>query len=358
MVSHLLARGASIHQCNKKGFYPLHIVVDEDLTEITDILLNAGAAINQQEDNEWGDTPLTIAVCANKTSMVSHLLARGASVHQCNKKGFYPLHIAAENGFIEITNILLSAGAAVNQQADNVWGDTPLVTAISNNNANMVSHLIARGASVQLCNKQGCYPIHFAAENGDINIMNILLNEGNAFVDQRLNIKRRPDTALTIAIRNKHQQIMQRLVDAGANPKLCKEIEIPQEFFDFLIHHHPDAYLDLMKIEKRELDTKIKNKMPIPKTATLIGETISGIKQLKIFAQSKIRFFAFDVNFSKKILTCYNQDREKFLEIHFTTLEQLKSASFEADDLIEKIKLIAIYLCASSNKYQMLRHTM
>ena len=110
---------------SNEGLYPLHIAVNEGFIEITDILLSAGADVNQQADSEWGDTPLISAVHTNNTNMVNHLLARGASVHQCNKKGFYPLHIAAENGFIEITGILLSAGADVNQQEDSEWGDTP-----------------------------------------------------------------------------------------------------------------------------------------------------------------------------------------------------------------------------------------
>lgn len=47
-----------------------------------------------------------------------------------------------------------------------------------------------------------------------------------------------------------------------------------------------------------------------------------------------------------------------FLEAHFTTVEQLKSADFEPDDLIEKVKLIAAYLCAPGDSYQALRNTL
>lgn len=280
MVADLIRFGANVHQCNKKGWYPIHVAAEKGFVDIVGVLLGAGAVVNQPTNNVvWGDTPLIRAVRNNNPKMVAHLISFGADVNQCNKNGWYPIHLAAEKGFIEISCILLDAGAVVDQPQDNQWGDTPLIISVSNNKIETVKHLIVRGASVHKCNKKGLYPIYIAADKGFIDIVCVLLDAG-ADVDQQA-INKHGDIykkALRIAIINNQQKIMQKLIAAGASVWRWRGLPVPPEFLDFLLDNYPHHYLVLVKTEKAELVKMISNRQLIPKSAALIGETISEAK--------------------------------------------------------------------------------
>lgn len=58
---------------------------------------------------------------------------------------------------------------------------------------------------------------------------------------------------------------------------------------------------------------------------------------------------AFGIKFLKEALSSHEL-KDGFLKFHFVNLEQLEEHTFEPDDLIQKIKIIAANLCAYSGK--------
>ncbi|QMV45638.1 hypothetical protein HC358_00465 [Wolbachia pipientis] len=93
-----------------------------------------------------------------------------------NNQGQTPLHIAAENGWLNIVKYLISKGA--NTNAKDKYGRTPLHIAAKNGEFDMVKYLINEGANVNAKDKFDSTPLHSAAENGELSIVRYLINKG------------------------------------------------------------------------------------------------------------------------------------------------------------------------------------
>ena len=83
-----------------------------------------------------------------------------------NGGGLTPLVLAARQGDLESTRILLDAGADVNQVTQYGW--TPLLTAVHNRYYQVASFLLDKGADANIANKGGWTPLYLATDNRNI----------------------------------------------------------------------------------------------------------------------------------------------------------------------------------------------
>jgi uncharacterized protein len=117
------------------------------------------------------------AVQANDIGKIRQLLADGYSPNQTDENGGTTgMHIAADNGNLQIIAILYKAGGDVNQR-DNV-GSTPLHHAADHDRAEAVKLLLDLKANVDAENKNGMTPLMFAAKTGDVEVVRVLLAKG------------------------------------------------------------------------------------------------------------------------------------------------------------------------------------
>ena len=157
--------------------------------------------------------------------------------------GLTALVFAARHGDIETVRILLDAGADVNQVTEYGW--TALLTATQNRYYQLGKYLLERGADPAIANKGGWTPLYIATdnrniENGDyptrqpdmdhMTFIELLLDQGadpNArmmsstetrtiFTHQWL--REEGATAFWRAAQSSDTELMQRLLDAGADP--------------------------------------------------------------------------------------------------------------------------------------------
>lgn len=70
-------------------------------------LLNNGLGINSKDNYGW--TPLMVAVRQNKQRIAEYLVENGADVNCVSVSGWTPLRIAASAGFISLVKLLLAA---------------------------------------------------------------------------------------------------------------------------------------------------------------------------------------------------------------------------------------------------------
>ena len=80
--------------------------------------------------------------------------------------GLTPLIFAAREGDLESAELLLAAGAPVNQVTEYGW--TPLLTAVNNRNYRVAAFLLEKGADPNLANKGGWTPLYLATDNRNI----------------------------------------------------------------------------------------------------------------------------------------------------------------------------------------------
>jgi len=126
------------------GFTPLGLAVFFGYKETVEVLLKAGAEVNQQSRERMRVAPLHSAAAARRLDLAELLLARGADVHRRAETGFTPMHEVAATGQIEFAELLLQKGADINVKDDS--GKTPLTLALDSKQEKMAAFLRERGA--------------------------------------------------------------------------------------------------------------------------------------------------------------------------------------------------------------------
>ena len=93
---------------------------------------------------------------------------------------------------------------------------TPLHTAVSSRNLEIVKILLQNGADVNTTDEDGFTPLHIAAYNGNLQMVKILLQNGSGiFLDIKDNTNGR--SALHVAVYDGNLEIVRVLVEKGAN---------------------------------------------------------------------------------------------------------------------------------------------
>lgn len=223
VVRSLLERGADVNAQTSRGFTPLLFAAAEghgavagvlaeigaDLAARTEAIVpqrsgyNRRAATDQNEPRRLRD---------NQALLISQLPQDGDGKPRRPQGGFTPLLYAAMSGDLETVQVLVSAGADVNETAPD--GTTPLIVTL------------LRGIEEGLWNLPG-------GRNQDVAIY--LLEHG---ADP--NLADAGYTALHVASATRQHDAASALLAHGANPN-DTQFEMPQRFLDALIPG--DAYL-------------------------------------------------------------------------------------------------------------------
>lgn len=92
------------------------------------------------------------------------------------------LLLGAQNGHVDLVQLLLQKGAAIDTQ--NTAGMTSLALAVSWNRLAVVKLLILHGANANIADRAGCRPLIWAAGGtDDINLVRILVDDGGADIN-------------------------------------------------------------------------------------------------------------------------------------------------------------------------------
>jgi ankyrin repeat protein len=184
-----------------------------DLATVARLLENdPDLAHNATDEN--GYSALDDAAEEGNLELVELLVARGADVNAKGKYGCSPLCTLSERDYDDSTQVaefLLAKGADVN--AKDEFGDTPLHKAAESERKNLVTLLLAKGADVNAKDRIGRTPLHLAAEAKGTDAVALLLGKG---VD--VNVKDNDgDTPLNLAVRSGSRDVAKLLLDKGAN---------------------------------------------------------------------------------------------------------------------------------------------
>jgi ankyrin repeat protein len=123
--------------------------------------------------------------------------------------GYAPLHWAAQEGFIEVAEILIETGADLNIKDDS--GFSPLYKALDH--MEMAELLVSKGADVNLRRNNNSTPLVTACAYGRSEMVDLLIRSGadvNASDDYG-------DTPIVFAVIYGHYDIVERLIKEGAD---------------------------------------------------------------------------------------------------------------------------------------------
>jgi ankyrin repeat protein len=119
---------------------------------------------------------LADAVKAGNRSAVRQLVNRHVTVNASAPDGTTPLHWAVRANDLEMSQVLLRAGA--NAAAANRYGVTPIALAATNGNAAMLELLVKAGADPNAALPEGETVLMTAARVGNVDALKVLLTHG------------------------------------------------------------------------------------------------------------------------------------------------------------------------------------
>ncbi|MEQ1505126.1 MAG: ankyrin repeat domain-containing protein [Myxococcota bacterium] len=152
------------------------------------------------------------ATVAGDRAAVRLQLARGVEPGAMSADGWAPLHLAASTGDVRMAELLIAAGAPVDQRSGGACcaGAAPIHCAVASGNAEIVDLLLRTGARRDPRDEAGYTPLLLAAERGDLRIVRALLKAG---ADRRATVGEW--SALGLARRARHHQVFALLKQVG-----------------------------------------------------------------------------------------------------------------------------------------------
>lgn len=183
----LLRHDAQVDKADREGRTPLIAAAFMGHREAVEILLDAGAEVDLADSD--GRTALSVAALCTPGGggrgygeVVSLLLERRADPAHRDRDGMTPLLLAAYEGHEEALELLLEAGADVDEtagsQLSTVAGVTPLLAAASMGHAGTVNRVLFWGAAVDAIDGEGRTALCLAASHGSLEVVRALLDRG------------------------------------------------------------------------------------------------------------------------------------------------------------------------------------
>ena len=157
-----------------------------------------------------------IAIKRDDAEVVGALLTRGFDANTPDPEGHQGLFLAIrESSFKVATELLQWPSTKVESRTSQ--DESPLMLAALKGLTELSQKLIARGADV---NKPGWTPLHYAATNGHLAVMSLLLDE-NAYIDAA---SPNGTTPLMMAAQYGTVAAVNLLLEAGADPMLKNDL--------------------------------------------------------------------------------------------------------------------------------------
>lgn len=176
-------------------------------------LVNALLALNVDLTlrDPRGKTPLYTAALYGNSEALHHLVELGAGQCDMYDNDWTPINAAAAEEHIEAVKLLI-AGSQL--ETPNSNGYTPLLSAIGENQTEIVEILLQHNARLSGMDNNGWSPINLAAHRGNVQIVQLLLEHG---ADIETPIVGSSWTALNLAVGMCHFDLVRCLLERGAN---------------------------------------------------------------------------------------------------------------------------------------------
>src|SRR5258708_22890506 len=124
-------------------------------------------------------TPLHYATFCGMADIATFLIVEHSQdVNACgiDIDGETPLHVASNQGDVELVQVLLEHGADIEAQDD--YGSTPIHLASFFGEVELVQVLLEHGAEIEARDNRRCTPIHLASDCGDVELVQLFLKQG------------------------------------------------------------------------------------------------------------------------------------------------------------------------------------
>jgi uncharacterized protein len=174
-IRSLLSQHADVNTRADDGSTALLWAAHQNDPDTAELLLGAGADANLA--NEFRMTPLSQACTNGSDAFVRLLLKSGANPNTPIGTGVTPLMTCAKSGSVDAVKRLVEYGAAI-EARETAEHQTALMWAASEHQLNVVQALIDAHADLNAHSKAGFTAMHFAARQGDLEMVQLFLAAG------------------------------------------------------------------------------------------------------------------------------------------------------------------------------------
>ena len=212
VVQVLIDAGADIEARDKSSRTPLISSCEKGELPIVKMLVEAGAKVRATDKK--GGTCLIMAANFGHTETVRYLVGlpdMDVVMSIKDKDGYTAVLVVADLGHADVMKVLIDAGADIETKDD--MGRSPLHRACCSGTLEVVKMLHKQGAGVCVTCK-GYTGLIFAAFNGHTETVRYLVGLKDVDVNHTANDGW---SALGCAVRQKHADVVQVLIDAGAD---------------------------------------------------------------------------------------------------------------------------------------------
>jgi len=180
VVNLLIQRGANVNAATKNGFTALAFATMKNDSASVRLLVKAGADPNNALPDQDQTKMLLLAAAYDSTQAAMALLDGGANPNVADSRGRTPLHIAAQEGSLELVRKLVSKGADLNARTAKIntpdsgffrapaGEQTPLLLAAKFDQVDVMRVLIEAGANTKLKAQDGTTLFLAAAGSGHV----------------------------------------------------------------------------------------------------------------------------------------------------------------------------------------------
>jgi len=178
-VRRLVEGGASVETRDARGRTPVLAATDGNHLEVVRYLIARGADVNAQDAQK--DSAFLLASARGSTDIVRATLQAGADLRSTNRYGGTGLIPACHHGHVDTVRLLLTTNIDVNHVNNLGW--TALLEAVilgdgGTAHAQIVQMLIARGANVNLPDRDGVTALAHAQRRGQVRVAQLLTLAG------------------------------------------------------------------------------------------------------------------------------------------------------------------------------------
>ncbi|XP_049588667.1 protein phosphatase 1 regulatory inhibitor subunit 16B [Syngnathus scovelli] len=268
-VRYLLKNNVSPDLCNEDGLTALHQCCIDNYEEMVKILLDRGAGVNAQDNELW--TPLHAAATCGHAGLVKILIAHGADLLAVNSDGNMPYDLCEDDPTLDIIETamanrgitqeminetrasterrmlgdiqeLVRLGDEVNRQDSQ--GATLMHIAAANGYMQASELLLEAGARMDLRDSDGWQPLHAAACWGQMHVAELLVSHGaslnaKTFLDETpidlcedeefrailLDLKHKHDIIMKSQLKHK-TSLCRRTSSAGSRGKVVRRASL------------------------------------------------------------------------------------------------------------------------------------
>src|ERR1700733_12455344 len=174
-IRSLLSQHADVNTRADDGSTALLWAAHQNDLDTAELLLGAGADGNLA--NDFHMTPLSQACTNGSDAFVRLLLKSGAKPNTAIATGETPLMTCAKSGSVDAVKRLLEYGAAIEAREPDQH-QTALMWAATEHHLDVVQALIDAKADLKAHSKSGFTAMHFAARQGDQEMVELLLAAG------------------------------------------------------------------------------------------------------------------------------------------------------------------------------------